>query len=132
MGLLHYSTTDWSVNPWNDPNVTGQDNGDGFFFYPPRKDGTNLGSCGENGNRLVPSIRWENLRDGMEDYEYLWLLSGDPQIDVTNAADGFVSQIVQSRTLFSHVPTDLDGVRTAIAEALLAPKLKVYLPLTRK
>jgi hypothetical protein len=131
-GLLHYSTTDWSVNPWNDPNVTGQDNGDGFFFYPPRKDGANLGSCGENGNRLVPSIRWENLRDGMEDYEYLWLLSGDPQIGVTNTADGFVSQLVQSRTLFSHVPTDLDVVRTAIADALLAPKLKVYLPLTRK
>jgi hypothetical protein len=23
----------------------------------------------------VNSVRWENLRDGMEDYEYFWLLS---------------------------------------------------------
>jgi uncharacterized membrane protein YccC len=22
----------------------------------------------------VSSVRWENLRDGLEDYEYLWLL----------------------------------------------------------
>jgi len=121
-GLLHYSTTDWNTNPWNTPNVTGQDNGDGFFFYPPHKDNTPLSTCGENGNRLVPSIRWENLRDGMEDYEYLWLLAGGkPQVDVTNAADAYVGQVVASRTLFSHVPTDLDATRAAIALALGGP-----------
>ncbi len=80
----------------------------------------------------MPSIRWENLRDGMEDYEYLYLLSGDPRIGVANTADGFVGQVVQSRTLFSHVPTDLDAARTAIAEALSVPKLKVFLPVVRK
>ena len=121
-GLLHYSATDWSANPWSTPNVTGQDNGDGFFFYPPHKDNTLLSTCGENGNRLVPSIRWENLRDGMEDYEYLWLLAGGkPQIDVTNVADAYVSQIVASRTLFSHVPTDLAATRAAIAQVLGGP-----------
>jgi hypothetical protein len=122
-GLLHYDTTDWSPNPWTTPNVTGMDNGDGFFFYPPRKDGSNLDFCGQNGHRLVPSIRWENLRDGMEDYEYLWLLAGgDPQIAVGNAADGHVAQLVQSRTRFSHVPTDLEATRTAIALALGGPQ----------
>ncbi|MCP4535734.1 MAG: DUF4091 domain-containing protein [Chloroflexi bacterium] len=124
-GLLHYSATDWSPNPWSTPNVTDKDNGDGFFFYPPRKDGGNLSVCGENGHRLVPSIRWENLRDGMEDYEYLWLLAGGnpraPAIDVTNAADAYVAQLVQSRTSFSHVPTDLDAIRSAIALALAGP-----------
>ncbi len=121
-GLLHYSATDWSPNPWTTPNVTGKDNGDGFFFYPPRQDGSNLNSCGENGHRLVPSIRWENLRDGMEDYEYLWLLAdGDPQIDVANSADDLVAQIVQSRTLYSLVPTDLAATRAAIAQALGGP-----------
>ncbi len=121
-GLLHYSTTDWSVNPWDTPNVTGQDNGDGFLFYPPHKNNTPLATCGENGNRLVPSIRWENLRDGMEDYEYLWLLAGSkPQVDVTNAADVYVSQLVASRTRFSHVPTDLSATRTAIGLALGGP-----------
>ena len=129
-GLLHYSTTDWSTNPWTTPNVTGQDNGDGFFFYPPHQDNTPLTTCGENGHRLVPSIRWENLRDGMEDYEYLWLLAGNkPQIDVTNAADAYVSQIVSSRTLFSRVPTDLATTRAAIAQALGG---QVFLPLVLK
>jgi hypothetical protein len=121
-GLLHYDATDWSPNPWTTPNVTGKDNGDGFFFYPPRVDGSDLDSCGQNGNRLVPSIRWENLRDGMEDYEYLWSLAGgDPQIDASNAADVYVAQLVQSRTRFSHVPTDLEATRAAIALALGPP-----------
>jgi hypothetical protein len=120
-GLLHYSTTDWSLNPWTTPNVTGMDNGDGFFFYPPRQDNAPLAACGANGNRLVPSLRWENLRDGMEDYEYLWLLAGGtPAVDATNAADAFVDQVVQSRTRFSHVPTDLAAARAALAAAIVA------------
>jgi hypothetical protein len=125
-GLLHYSATDWSPNPWTTPNVTGKGNGDGFLFYPPRKDGGNLDHCGQNGHRLVPSMRWENLRDGMEDYEYLWLLAGGdlaaPAVGVANEADAFVAQLVQSRTLYSHVPTDLAETRAAMAEVLGGPR----------
>jgi glycosyl hydrolase family 123 len=122
-GLLHYSASDWDENPWTTPNVTGLDNGDAFFFYPPRKDNQPLATCGQNGNRLVPSIRWENLRDGMEDYEYLWLLGGGkPPVNGSSAADPYVARLVQSRTLFSHVPTDLDAAREAVAAALTAPK----------
>ncbi len=118
-GLLHYTATDWSPNPWLDANVTGQDNGDGFFFYPPRKDGGNLDYCGQNGHRLVPSIRWENLRDGMEDYEYLYLLTGSkPGIGVSGPADDFVAQLVDSRTRYTLIPTELKAVRRAMAEAL--------------
>ena len=121
-GLLHYSVTDWSSNPWDTPNVTGRDNGDAFFFYPPRKDGTDLEPCATTEHRLVPSIRWENLRDGMEDYEYLWLLAGGkPQIDTSNEADAHVAELIQSRTLFSRVPTDLANTRTTIAQALGGP-----------
>jgi hypothetical protein len=125
-GLLHYSATDWNPNPWTTPNVTGKDNGDGFFFYPPRKDGGDLDHCGQNGHRLVPSIRWENLRDGMEDYEYLWLLAGGdgeaPAVGVANEGDAYVAQLVQSRTLYSHVPTDLAETRAAMAEVLGGPR----------
>jgi hypothetical protein len=125
-GLLHYSATDWSPNPWVTPNVTGKDNGDGFFFYPPRKDGGNLDYCGQNGHRLVPSMRWENLRDGMEDYEYLWLLAGGgdgaPEVGVANEADPYAAQLVQSRTLYSHVPTDLRDTRAAMAKVLGGPR----------
>ena len=130
-GLLHYSATDWSPNPWDNPNVTDKDNGDGFFFYPPRMDGQPLNSCGENGHRLVPSIRWENLRDGMEDYEYMYLISGAPSIGATNRADDIVDQIVASRTLFSRVPTDLANTRANLANAILDPPVydhQNYLP----
>jgi hypothetical protein len=72
-------------------------------------------------NRLVPSIRWELLREGMEDYEYLWLVNdGPPQIGVANTADAAASQFIDSRTRFSRVPTDLMAARAELA-VLLAP-----------
>lgn len=58
----------WSVNWWPfvDPfksaaNTKWEQNGNGLLFYP-----------GQNGP--VDSLRAEIYRDGMEDYEYLWLL----------------------------------------------------------
>ena len=47
-------------------------NGDGRFLYPPRREPT----AGQPPCLDAPinSLRWENLRDGMEDYEYFWLL----------------------------------------------------------
>ncbi len=73
-------------NPWQDPMsyVSGYSfergqigywgNGDGRFLYPPNRDvksdrGKYL--CGP-----VDSIRWEMLREGIEDYEYFRLLDG--------------------------------------------------------
>ncbi len=50
---------------WNDPLAFPGANGDGFLLYP----GKDLGL-----NRPIPSLRLETIRDGMEDYEYLWLL----------------------------------------------------------
>jgi hypothetical protein len=93
-GLLVWETTYWSSSaafpdpklqdPWTDPMgyVSGYDykpghvgywgNGDGRFLYPPRRDYLNDSRpCLEG---PVNSVRWENLRDGMEDYEYFWLL----------------------------------------------------------
>ena len=121
-GLLYYSTTDWSPDPWTQPWLN-DGNGDGFLFYPP-KDGTiAYDACEAQSNRLAPSIRWELLREGMEDYEYLWLLNeGEPQIDVINEADTLASQFIDSRTLFSRVPTDLYETRAAIAAQLTGPE----------
>jgi hypothetical protein len=71
-------------NPWADPmsytvsygvpfgQVNRWGNGDGRFLYPPNrepgKDKTKF-LCGP-----VNSIRWEIMRDGIEDYEYFVLL----------------------------------------------------------
>lgn len=119
-GLLYYSTTDWTPDPWTEPWNSGNNgNGDGFMFYPPL-DGTIAYDAGDpQSNRLVPSIRWELMREGMEDYEYLWLLNGgDPAIGVGNQSDTLAQQFIASRTLFSRVPTDLYATRSAIAAEL--------------
>ncbi len=122
-GLLYYATTDWSPNPWTQPWSNNSSNGDAIMFYPP-KDGTlAFDACQSQSNRLAPSLRWELLREGMEDYEYLWLLNGgDPQIGVVNEADTLAGQFIASRTLFSRVPTDLYTTRAALAARLTGPR----------
>ena len=71
-------------NPWQDPmsytvgygvpfgQVNHWGNGDGRFLYPPNRDPGNDKTkylCGP-----VDSIRWEILREGIEDYEYFVML----------------------------------------------------------
>ena len=69
-------------NPYDDPmSYSGEGgetrfiqnwgNGDGRFLYPPKEVFQSNERC-EKGP--VSSIRWEMLREGMEDYEYFWLL----------------------------------------------------------
>jgi hypothetical protein len=94
-GLLVWESDYWNSpaafkapalqNPWIDPMsyVSGYDfqpghvgywgNGDGRFLYPPRRDYTNESNPSLDGP--VVSMRWEFLRDGIEDYEYFWLLN---------------------------------------------------------
>jgi hypothetical protein len=93
-GILIWATIYWNSplvypapqlqNPWEDPmswvsnygfpvgHVSPWGNGDGRFLYPPRRN-PNLQSppCLDE---PINSLRWKNLRDGMEDYEYFWLL----------------------------------------------------------
>lgn len=92
-GVLIWATLWWHSptaypdrlqNPWEDPMswVSGYGtpagtrspwgNGDGRFLYPPRRDPNTAAEPSLEGP--INSIRWENLRDGMEDYEYFWLL----------------------------------------------------------
>jgi len=60
-----YSTPAGERHPWG--------NGDGRFIYPPLSaaDGRGTTPVLEG---PVDSIRWEHLRDGLEDYEYLSIL----------------------------------------------------------
>lgn len=60
---LHYWNVNYSepgVNPWTHPTDVTPVNGDGLLVYP-----------GPDGP--VSSIRWETIRDGIEDYDYLVL-----------------------------------------------------------
>ena len=93
-GLAYYSFNDWGTNPWTSPNPNGQ-NGELAMLYPPSENNANI-SYGANGHRFVPSIRLELLRDGLEDYEYFYLLNGgqQPQPYLTNPADAVVDKII--------------------------------------
>ncbi|MCX6900962.1 MAG: DUF4091 domain-containing protein [Verrucomicrobia bacterium] len=78
-GYLYYFSTYWgqTTTPWERtnfslPGVTYKyRHGDGYFFYPPRRHGEPdqpLLDC------VVPTIRWELMREGAEDYDYLRML----------------------------------------------------------
>jgi hypothetical protein len=93
-GILVWRTNYWTSsslfppdilqNPWQDPmsyvvgygvpygQVNSWGNGDGRFLYPPNRDPNKDKTkylCGP-----VNSVRWEILREGIEDYEYFILL----------------------------------------------------------
>jgi hypothetical protein len=57
-GYLHWGYNQWTDDPFTDPDIHI---GDGWHVYPS-KDG------------VLNSIRWEQMRNGIQDYEYFWLL----------------------------------------------------------
>jgi len=61
-GLLYWCVNYWTKNPWKDPmNTKWGQNGNGSLFYPGDR-------------KPLGSLRLEILRDGIEDYEYLYIL----------------------------------------------------------
>ena len=57
-GYLHWGWNQWNEDPMQD---VGMHIGDGWHVYPS-KDG------------VLNSLRWEEMRNGIQDYEYLWML----------------------------------------------------------
>lgn len=57
-GFLHWGWNQWTEDPFHE---VGRHIGDGWMVYPAR-------------NGVLNSLRWEEMRNGIQDYEYLWLL----------------------------------------------------------
>jgi hypothetical protein len=57
-GYLHWGWNQWTDNPFQE---TGMHIGDGWHVYPAK-------------HGVLNSLRWEQMRNGIQDYEYLWLL----------------------------------------------------------
>lgn len=121
-GFAYYSLTGWGKDPYNDPRPEGTNqNGDGFLFYPPK------------GSALVTSIRWELLREGAEDYEYLLLAAGGAMPKTPDEAAGCdvsVQSAVSSTTSFTHDSSGLKHLRDELGAYLEkqrdgCPKLSV-------
>jgi hypothetical protein len=102
-GFAYYSVTGWGDNPYQNPRPQGTNqNGDGFLLYPPDPTG------------LVTSIRWELLREGAEDFEYLRLANGGsmpPTPALTAAVDATVNSAVSSTTSFTRDAAALQHLR---------------------
>jgi hypothetical protein len=126
-------------NPWQDPmsytvgyglpygQVSHWGNGDGRFLYPPNRDpGKDKTKylCGP-----VDSIRWEILREGIEDYEYFVLLEaavkkaqGDRKLR-TEAAEAaklldFPATLFTTGQDYTKDPLELLRLRAKVAEAI--------------
>lgn len=100
-GIAYYSMNNWSQNPWTNP-MNSNHNGDLFMLYPPSQDNNPI-AYGSNNHRFVPSIRFELMRESLEDYEYLYVLNGgnQPEVDVTNSADYHADKIISGLTAYT-------------------------------
>ncbi len=130
-GFLH-----WGLNWWGDVNVGGQDgqhwpevpwdtaafanfNGDGYLLYPGRA------------GQLLSSVRLENIRDSIEDYEYLWLLNetlaaaqqaGAVPPELAERAERLLAvpdELVAGPATYTSDPGLLYSVRAEVAEAIV-------------
>jgi hypothetical protein len=76
--------------------------GDGQLLYP-----------GEDGP--LPSVRLANIRDGIEDYEWLALLE---RKEDRAAAEAVAGELIRGMTDFERSPEALRNVRSRLAAAL--------------
>jgi hypothetical protein len=109
----------WPDVPWI-ANTFGRYNGDGYLIYP-----------GKHG-KPYSSIRFEAFRDGVEDYEYLWMLNdlltknraaGKPGPAI-EAASKLVSieDLVKDTGAYDADPAKYIAYRARLAEAIVGLK----------
>lgn len=110
-GLLYWSTTYWAEtkDPWENMATWGGLYGDGSLVYPGKKAGI---------DGPVSSIRVETIRDGLEDYRYLWMLEKKAGRE---AVLPYVEKLTESWTEFTRDPALFETVRDEIARRIEAP-----------
>ena len=121
------------VNPWQQTTLytpTGESvgNGDGVLLYPPVR--TPPGTPVVAGP--INSLRWELLREGLEDREYFWLLRqvladaelrlgpGHPAVQAGQAAREAALALVPSLTVYAQDPQAVYAAREQLAAAIEA------------
>ncbi len=126
-------------NPWQDPmsytvgyglpygQVSHWGNGDGRFLYPPNRDPGRDKTKYLSGP--VDSVRWEILREGIEDYEYFVLLDtaikkarSNPKLRTESAAAAklleFPAAVFTTGQDYTKDPLVLLEIRAKVAEAI--------------
>ena len=114
-GYLHWGFNQWTDDPFEDP---GRHRGDGWQVYP-KKDG------------LLCSLRWEQMRNGLQDYEYLWMLENRmsqikaglgerlSMIDPSRRSLEIASRVVRSMDKYTRDPNELYAAKRQIIGELL-------------
>ena len=118
-----YSTPKGVKKPWG--------NGDGRFIYPPEA-AADAHPAGPVLDGPVDSIRWEMLRDGIEDYEYLAMLDRllkakenkltGRQRQEYSALLEVPEEITKDMTTFTKDPAPIEARRDRIARAIAGIK----------
>ena len=114
-----YSTPKGTKKPWG--------NGDGRFIYPPEA-AADADPSGPVLDGPVDSIRWEMLRDGIEDYEYLTILKkllkakkdklSPAQQQKYTALLEVPEDITTDMTTFTKNPGPIEACRDRVARAI--------------
>ena len=130
-GILIWETAYWNSptaypttlqNPWQDPMSWASGyglapgtkapwgNGDGRFFYPSNRAGEQDKTTHLDGP--INSIRFEMLRDGIEDYEYFYLLRSE--VTAAKKRGLHTAQVIAAEKLLE-VPADVTTSLTSFA-----------------
>ncbi|MBE0545007.1 MAG: DUF4091 domain-containing protein [Verrucomicrobia bacterium] len=108
-----YTGTNGPRNPWEDamsaaPTGSKLRNGDGMLLYPPVKNLPNEPVLAGP----INSLRWELLREALEDREYFWLLKA--------TLDRAISRLGPDH------PAVLEGYAAREAALALVPSISIY------
>lgn len=130
-GILYWDALYWLDNPWDHPMSQPADrsgnwgNGDGHLLYPPTK--TIPKTFVAKGP--VDSIRWETIRDGIEDWDYFRILQDkiDATPDDKRSSSSYIAAVdalkqvndsVKSQTDFCRDPKQAESMRVGIGLAI--------------
>jgi hypothetical protein len=114
-GYLHWGFNHWTDDPFSAP---GRHRGDSWHVYP-KKEG------------LINSLRWEQMRNGIQDYEYFWMLEDKIRkikerygkrlsiIEASRRGMEIASQVVKSMDNYTKNPVTLYSVKKQIINELL-------------
>lgn len=92
-GFLHWGWNQWTENPYAD---VGMHIGDGWHVYPVKEG-------------VLNSLRWEQMRNGLQDYEYFWMLEDRIEAlkDSLGSSFKWIDPKQRSKEITGHVVMDL-------------------------
>jgi hypothetical protein len=114
-GYLHWGWNQWSKDPYG---AVGEHIGDGWHVYPVKEG-------------VLNSLRWEQMRNGIQDYEYFWMLESRVSalrdslgthflwIDPKQRGKEIAGNVVMALTAHTNDPAILYAAKRKVIQELL-------------